>query len=180
MASNYNLRNNHAIGPPEPTIPCLEPACNRRFYNRTGRSNHIRSKHPQFMLDPQHWQQADAPITSNSVPSQAPSSPSSSAVSSNSRSQSRGTRSGDEGIDNLDDNFNMDIAFDGGYEGGSDDQHSSGNQTRESSAARSNNWAHEPHVPVIPRINRTHHPIINGQFRVLTVIHIYFILRNNL
>lgn len=177
MASNYNLRGHNTIGPPEPTIPCLEPGCIRHFYNRTGRSNHIRSKHPQFVPDPQ--QQANASTFPNSVPSQVSSadddlssSPSGSTVSSNSHSRSRG---GDESIDGLGDNFNVDTVFDGGYE--RDDHRSSGNQTREPSAARSNNWAHDS---IIPRINRTNHPIINGQLRVLTVTHIYFIFRNNL
>jgi hypothetical protein len=177
MASNYNLRNHNTLGPPEPTVPCLEPGCIRRFYNRTGRSNHIRSKHPQFVPDPQ--QQANPLTTSNSNTGQAPlgdddisSSSSGSTASSNSRSRSRG--SGDENIDELGDNFNMDM--DGGYE---EDERSSGNQTREPSVARSNNCAHDP---VLPRLNRTHHPIINGKFKfpVLTIIHIYFIFRSNL
>jgi hypothetical protein len=200
MASNYNLRNEKntlGLGPREPTIPCLKPGCIRHFYNRTGRSNHIRSKHPhwQFVQDIQQ-QQANARTTSNSVPGQAssgdddiPSSPSGHGstvpvpVSSNSHGQSKG--SGDESIDELGDNFNVDIAFDGGYEG--DGRHSSGNQTREpseASAPRSNNGApspsHDPILPVLPRLKRTHHPIINGRFVVLIVIHIYLIFRNNL
>jgi len=176
MALNHNPCKT-TIGPPEPTIPCLEPACNRHFYNRTGRSNHIRSKHPQLTLDPQ--QQPNAPTSSNSIPRrQTSSSPSesSSTVSSNSRSRSR-EGGDDESIDNLDNNFNADIVFDGGYEGGPDGQRSSSSPTRTSSpaSARSSNWAHEPHVPVIPRINRTYHPIINGLCfnHILTVIHIY-------
>ena len=122
------------MGPPEPTIPCLESSCNCCFFNRTGRSNHIWSKHPQFVPDPQ--QQANAPTSSNSVPGEMSSlagdgdlssSPSGSTVSSYSHSRSRG--SGDERIDNLDNNFDMDIVFDGGHE--VDDQRSStsGNQT---------------------------------------------------
>ena len=161
MASNYNLRDHIALGPPEPTIPCLEPSCMRRFYNRTGRSNHIRSKHPQ-LEGPQ--QQANDPTSSNSVLGQASSddddlssSSSGNTVSSNPRSRSRG--SGDENTDNLGDKLNEDILFDGGHE--EDDRHSIGNQTRESSVARSINQGQDL---VIRRIDRTHHPIINGQF----------------
>ena len=46
------------IGPPQPALPCLEPNCIRRFYNRSGRLNHIRSHHP-------HFQQVNTPIPSN-------------------------------------------------------------------------------------------------------------------
>lgn len=184
MVSDYNLRNHNTLGPPEPTIPCLEPSCICQFYNWTGRSNHIRSKHPQFVLDPQ--QQANTPTYSNSIPGQAstgdddlPWSPSESGstvpVLSNSRSRSR--ESGDESIDQLGDNFNVDIVC--GYEGDDQPECSCENQTQKPSAARSNNWDHDP-VRVLPHINRTHHPLINGKFPIWTVIHIYFIFRNNL
>jgi hypothetical protein len=183
--SNHNLRNHTStIGPSEPTVPCLEPGCIRRFYNRTGRSNHIRSAHPHFVQDPQQLEQAIATTSNHFVPSQASSgndlssSRSDSTVPSNPRIESRGSGDdSDESIDSLDDNVNVDIVFDVGHEG--DDHRSSRSQTlmREPSAARSNDLACDP---VIPHINRTCHPIINGQFHVLTVIHIYFIFRSNL
>lgn len=178
MASNNNLRNHNTLGPPEPTIPCLEPSCNRHFYNRTGRSNHIRSKHPP---DPQ--QRANDPTSSNPIPGQPSSddddlssSSSGNTVSSNSRSRSRG--SGDKNTDNLGGNLDVDILLDGGHE--EDDRRSIGIQTRESSVARSIDPGQDPQV--VRRIGKTHHPIINGQFSasVLAIIYIYSIFRDNL
>lgn len=54
MPVNYNLRihNVHSFGHPEPTVPCLAAGCIRRFYNRSGRTTHMRSQHPaEFALD---------------------------------------------------------------------------------------------------------------------------------
>jgi hypothetical protein len=51
MRANNNLRhhNIHTLGLAEPVLPCLAPDCIRRFYNRSGRSSHMRSQHPELV-----------------------------------------------------------------------------------------------------------------------------------
>jgi hypothetical protein len=58
MRANNNLRihNVHAFGLAEPVISCLAPHCIRRSYNRSGRSSHMRSQHPELMLEPEEPQ----------------------------------------------------------------------------------------------------------------------------
>jgi hypothetical protein len=161
--------NKHTLGPPEPILPCLEPSCIRRFYNRTGRSNHMRSQHPQFVPDFQ--QQANSPTSSNSISSSQISSPPTYNMSLDSHSQSRESdhkehNSADElPVDDL----NLDVAFDGG-----EYQHlNGGNRSPEPSNAGSYDQAHDPQAAV-PCINRTYHPIINGGILFLPMIfHIY-------
>jgi hypothetical protein len=53
MPVNRNLRihNVHSFGHPEPTLPCLAAGCICHFYNRSGRTTHMRSQHPaEFAL----------------------------------------------------------------------------------------------------------------------------------
>ena len=105
------------LGPPEPTLPCLKPGCIRRFFNRTGRSNHIRSKHPDWQ------QQANERTTCYPIPGPASSGDSDDDIPSSSSDSKRG----DEIIDELGDNFDMDIAFDDGYEEDNQRSPASGN-----------------------------------------------------
>jgi hypothetical protein len=51
MRANNNLRvhNTHSLGLPPPILRCPAPGCNRSFYNRSGRTNHMRSQHPEFI-----------------------------------------------------------------------------------------------------------------------------------
>lgn len=53
MIPNNNLRvhNVHTLGHPTPILPCPVAGCFRRFYNRSGRSSHIQSQHPEFLQD---------------------------------------------------------------------------------------------------------------------------------
>jgi hypothetical protein len=163
--------NAHILGPQEPLIPCLEPNCIRRFYNKTGRSNHLRSKHPHFVpgdLQQQPEVNAPSPTSSNFIFSTQMSSPPSYNMSLDSRSQSGGSNhnSADElPVDDLD---IPDIPFYGG-----EYQHL--NQSPEPSNAGSYDRA-PSHDPTVPCINRTYHPIINGGFLqvvLLTIFHIY-------
>jgi hypothetical protein len=161
MEPSYNDRNHstHTLGPPEPIIPCLEPTCIRHFFNRTGRSNHMRSHHPQFVPNPQ--QQANAPISSNSVSTRTSlgnndlSSPLKDTLPQalDSRPQSRGSdhRNADEPGD-----FNVDMPFDDLEE---EDQRLS-SPTQEPSNTVSDDRAHDPAIGL--RIKRIYHPIING------------------
>ena len=166
--------NTYTLGPPEPILPCLDPSCIHHFYNRTGRSNHMHSQHPQFVPD---LQQANAPISSNSIPSSQMSSPPS-PISLDSRSQSRGSDHNDHNnhggyndhnsADELPvDDLDLDIPFDGGeYQ-----RLNGGSQSPERSNTGSSDQAHDP---TILRINRVYHPIINGGFLVLlTIFHVY-------
>ena len=168
--------NKRTIGPPEPTIPCLEPSCNHRFYNKNGRSNHIRSWHPHFVTD---VQQANALISFKSTPSSRM--PSGSLLTYNrsldSCSQSRGSDHNDHhdnnfndasdynSVDSLElprDDFNdLDIPFDYG-----EYQHlNDGNQSPSPEPSNAGSYnVHDP-ASVIPQtctINKTYHPIING------------------
>jgi hypothetical protein len=160
--------NTRILGPQEPIISCLEPSCIRRFYNRTGRSNHMRSKHPQFVPDLQQQPEANAPSTSsNSIPNSQMSSPPSYNMSLDSRSQSRGSNHNSADELPVDD---LDIPF---YGGELEYQHL--NQSPEPSNAGSYDRA-PSHDPTMPCINRTYHPIINGGFLqvvLLTIFHIY-------
>src|ERR1700679_1871210 len=86
------IPNSRTLGPLEPTLPSLAPNCIPRFYNRTTRSNHMWSQHPQFQVVPDLQQQANAPATrtsSNSIPSSKMSSPPTHNMPLDSRSQSK-------------------------------------------------------------------------------------------
>lgn len=144
----------HTIGPVQPTLPCLEPGCIRRFYSRNGRSNHMRSQHPPELVEDVQQPEVNAPTSFNSTPS----------------NQSRGSDHIDSDHNNHDDyndhngselpgdDLNPDIPFDGG-----EYQHSNGgNQSPGPSNAGSYDQAHDPVVPLAHTINRTYHPIING------------------
>lgn len=148
--------NTCALGPQEPTLPCLEPSCIHHFYNRTGRSNHMRSKHPRFVPDLQQPANAPSPTSSDSIPSSQMSSPPS-------------YNTDELLMDDL--NLNLDISFDGG-----EYQHlNGGNQSPELSNARSHDRA-PSNDPTVPCINRTYHPIIDGEFFqvvLLMIFHIY-------
>lgn len=174
----------HTLGPPEPTLPCLDPSCIRRFFSKNGRSNHVRAKHPDLVPDLR--QQANTPTSADSTSNSQMSSPQTYNMPLDSRSQSSESdhidhidyrdndrNSADEmPVDDLD--LNLDVPFDGG-----EYQHLN-DQSPGPSDAGSYDQAHEP---TLPSIKRTYHPIINGMFLVLLMIfHIYsqFTFRDDL
>jgi hypothetical protein len=53
-ANNSRVHNTDSFGLPEPRLPCLVMDCNRRFFNRAGRSSHVRSHHPGFLQEPKN------------------------------------------------------------------------------------------------------------------------------
>ena len=135
MANTGNL----TIGPPEPTIPCLYPSCNRRFYSRNGRSNHMRTWHVGFV---------PAPGTDTGQQLEdAPSSP----LLADSLSQSAGrfgeSDSDHNDSDQLENNYNDYNASDNDFEpfGSSPQPPNAGSFDQACT------------------INRTNHPIINGE-----------------
>jgi hypothetical protein len=181
--------NRRTIGPLEPTLPCLEPSCIRRFYNRNGRSNHMRSWHPNFVPDVQQQppaSEANAPTFKSTPDSQMSSPPTyNRSLDSCHGSQSRGSdhnasdhnddHNSADGSELPRDDFNddLDIHFDGG-----EYQLNDGNP--EPSNAGSYDQAHDsdPVVPQAgPSINRTYHPIING-IRSLFYYHYSILLTN--
>src|ERR1700679_3579111 len=153
-----------ALGPPEPTLPCLEPHCIRRFYNRTGRSNHMRSQHPQFVPDLQ--QQANAPTSIHNDSSQM-SSPPTDNMSVDSRTSSSQSRGSDRNNHNIADSDELPVDDGGEYQHLNDGNRSESPEPSNASAG-SYDQAHNP-VPAVPCIK-----IINGGFLVLLIIfHIY-------
>lgn len=50
MPGNKNIRvqNAHTIRAPPPSLPCPDNECRRHFHSRSGRTNHIRAKHPEL------------------------------------------------------------------------------------------------------------------------------------
>jgi hypothetical protein len=56
--NNLDVHNTHTLGlgRAEPVLPCLAPGCIRRFYNRSGRTSHMRSQHLERPLVPEEPQ----------------------------------------------------------------------------------------------------------------------------
>ena len=169
--------NTHTLGPLEQTLPCLAPSCIRRFYNRTGHSNHMRSQHLQFVPDLQ--QQMNTLTSSNSIPSSQTSSPPTCNTSLDSHSESGGSdHKGHNNHNDYNDHNSTDespvddLSLDIPCDGEEYYQHLNGhNQSPGISNAGSYDQAHDPAVFLI---RRTYHPIINGGFLVLLLIfHIY-------
>ena len=165
--------NKHTLGPMEPTLPCLEPSCNRRFFNRSGRSNHMNSQHPQFVHDVQH---ANLHIASSRMSSPSPDrhgeDHSHDGHNSNDDHDDHdhtgtGNRDSTDHLPDLELPVN-DIPFDDWeYQ---PEQLNDGNQSplAEPSNAGSYDQVHDPSPPPsqadleTTSVNRTYHPIING------------------
>ena len=72
---NLRVHNTFTLGPQQPTIPCSHPNCPRYFFNRAGRSNHIRAAHPLGVPPPNAPDSPQAfvqPSSPQSGPSQSP------------------------------------------------------------------------------------------------------------
>jgi hypothetical protein len=76
--NNLRIHNIHALGRAAPALPCLVANCGCRFHNKTGRTHHMRSRHPDFVSDAgpsvlsAHMPQADVPPPHQSSPHNSP------------------------------------------------------------------------------------------------------------
>ena len=74
-SGNLRVHNVFTLGPQQPTLPCSYPNCPRYFFNRAGRSNHIRAAHPPSVSlpdAPNSPQASVQPSSPQSGPSQSP------------------------------------------------------------------------------------------------------------
>ena len=71
-SKNLCIHNVFALGPYQPTIPCLHPDCPRSFFNLSGHRNHIMATH---LSSPPPSSPSNLPPTSPSPPPILPSSP---------------------------------------------------------------------------------------------------------
>jgi hypothetical protein len=175
MRANNNLRihNVHTLGAAEPLIPCLAAGCVRRFYNRSGRSSHMRSHHPGLIPEPAEPQVIPAAPSS---PQNPPSHQSSSNDDERPSSQSGGypmpmysrspSRAG-EAEEDIEMRFDLpqDLFDD---EGGNichndGDETSSSSSDSGSGSSSSSTSKQDPPVAVPPHVTRTCHPTINGK-----------------
>jgi len=178
MSPNSHLRvhNVHTLGLPPPIIPCLVAGCNRRFYNRAGRSNHVRSQHPDFL-----W--LHIPLASGSSPHNPSTSQSTSSNSPSPDPIHRHPRSPSIEVEEDEDDGgdgDIDMMFDPvgapSLDNESDDGRlrykSTAGSSRGTSPRNSDDGARGGVVP--PGINRLYHSNINGElFIFIGVSYVY-------
>jgi hypothetical protein len=179
MKTNNNLRihNIHALGRPEPVLPCLAPGCIRRFYNRSGRTSHMHSQHPELPLGPEEPQPLSPhnPLSHRSSPNDDDSSSSRSGdcavpgpASASSRSLSEMHGEDDAGQGDVEMGFDPPWhMFDGDDDNGyheTDGERSSSSHHNEDSGS----YGQARDAFVQPRVTKEYHPRINGMFVVLS------------
>jgi hypothetical protein len=172
MRANNNLQihNVHTLGVAEPLIPCLAAGCIRRFYNRSGRSSHMRSQHPGLIPEPTEPQVI---LAVPSCPQNPPSHQSSSNNDKHPSSQSDGypipmyshSPSG-AGME-----MRFDLLQDLFDDEGGNMHHNDGDESSSSSSSSTShsNSKQDPPVAVPPHVTRTYHPTINGKVAIAIV-----------
>ncbi|KIM81585.1 hypothetical protein PILCRDRAFT_8631 [Piloderma croceum F 1598] len=173
MKANNNLpiHNIHTLRRPEPVLPCLAPGCIRRFYNRSGRTSHMHSQHPEIPPGPEEPQPLSPhnPLSHQSSPNDDDSSssrsgdhamPGPASTSSRSLSEMHGEDDASQG--------DVEMGFDPPwhtFDGDDDDGYHETDGERSSSSHHNGDCASYGQARdafVQPHVTKEYHPSING------------------
>ena len=176
MKANNNLRINniHTLGRPEPVLPCLAPGCIRRFFNRSGRTSHMHSQHPEILLEPEEPQPSSPhiPLSHRSSPGNNESSSSGSgdcavpgpaSASSRSLSEMHGEDDASQG--------DVEMGFDPPwhmFDGDDNDGYHKTDGEQSSSSEDHASYGQARDALAQPHVTKEYHPSINGMFVVLS------------